>query len=192
VSQSYLADAARFLVEVTLGFYLLLVLLRFLFQLLHADFYNPLSQFVVTLTNPPLRHLRRFIPGLWGIDLASLSLAFMVALAKLVLIAMITGFPLGVGSSIILTIADLLETLVYILIFATIARAILSWFQQGGHHPLTRLLDSLTDPLLSPIRRALPPVGGLDFSPFVLIILLSLSLKLIVKPIADSGYMMLM
>lgn len=192
MSQSYFGDATRFLVEIILGFYLLVVLLRFLFQLLRADFYNPLSQFVVTLTNPPLRILRRFLPGLWGIDLASLALAFGVALVKLVLVAIITGFPLGFGSAIILTIADILETVVYILIFATFARAILSWFQQGGHHPLTRLLDSLTDPLLMPIRRTLPPIGGLDFSPFVLIILLSLALKLIVKPIADSGYMMLL
>ncbi|KAA3624982.1 MAG: YggT family protein [Proteobacteria bacterium] len=191
MSPSYLGDAGRFLVEVVIGFYLLVVVLRFLFQLLHADFYNPLSQFVVTLTNPPLRTLRRFIPGFWGLDLASLVLAFAVALVKLILVAAISGFSLAAGSAVILAIADILETAVYILIFATFARAILSWFQPG-YNPLTRLLDSLTEPLLMPLRRLLPPIGGLDFSPFVLIILLTLALKLIVTPIADSGYMMLL
>ena len=90
-----------------------------------------------------------------------------------------------------LAIAEILETVVYIFIVVTIARAILSWFQPG-YHPLVRLLDSLSEPLLLPIRRVLPPIGGLDFSPFVLIIVLTLALKLIVAPIADSGYMMLL
>lgn len=192
MTQSYLGDAGRFLIEVVVGFYLLVVVLRFLFQVLRADFYNPLSQFVVTLTNPPLRTLRRFIPGFFGIDMASVVLALAVALLKLLLVASITGFPLRFGSAIILAVADILETVVYILIFATFARAILSWFQQGAYNPLTRLLDSITEPLLGPIRKVLPPIGGLDFSPFVLIILLTLALKLIVTPIADSGYMMLL
>jgi YggT family protein len=191
MSQSYFGEAGRFLVDVVVGFYLLVVILRFLLQVMRADFYNPLSQFVVILTNPPLRFLRRFVPGLWGIDLASVLLALTVALVKIILLAMVGGFSVGPGPALVLAIADILETTVYIFIFVTIARAVLSWFQQGGYNPLTRLLDSLSEPLLLPIRRILPPIGGLDFSPFVLIILLTLALKLIVKPIADSGYMML-
>ncbi len=190
MNPSYLHDAGRFLVEVVVGFYLLVVILRFLFQLMRADFYNPLSQFVVVLTNPPLRFLRRFIPGFLGIDVASLVLAFGVALVKLFAIATLAGVSLGPGPAVVLAIAEILETIVYVFIFATVARAILSWFQ-GGYNPLTRLLDSLSDPLLLPIRRVLPAVGGLDFSPFVLVIVLMLVLKLIVAPIADSGYMML-
>jgi YggT family protein len=192
MSQSYLTDAGRFLIEIIIGFYLLVVILRFLLQALRADFYNPLSQFIVTVTNPPLRVLRRFIPGIWGFDMASMVLALAIALLKLFLIAGLSGVSLGIGSAFVLAVADILETVVYIFIVVTFARAILSWFTQGGYNPLTRLLDSLSEPLLLPIRRVLPPVGGLDFSPFVLIILLMLSLKLIVAPIADSGYLMLM
>ncbi|MCZ7597121.1 MAG: YggT family protein [Gammaproteobacteria bacterium] len=191
MGESYFGDAGRFLVEVVIGFYLLVVILRFLFQLLRADFYNPLSQFVVTLTNPPLKFLRRFIPGFFGVDVASIVLALAVALVKLMLVAAIAGYPLGIGPALALAVADILETVVYVFIVVTIVRAILSWFQQGSYNPLTRLLDSLSEPLLAPIRRVLPPIGGLDFSPFVLIIVLMLALKLIVRPIADSGLMML-
>jgi YggT family protein len=190
-NQSYLADAGLFLINAVIGFYLLVVLLRFLFQLMRVEFHNPVSQFVLILTAPPLRFLRRFIPGLGGIDLSSLVLALAIALIKISLIGLVGGIRVGPASMLVIAVADILETIVYIFIFATIARAILSWFQQGGYHPVVRILDTLTDPLLLPLRRLLPPIGGLDFSPFVLIILLSLALKLIVNPIADSGYMML-
>ncbi|GJL82271.1 MAG: hypothetical protein DHS20C01_19050 [marine bacterium B5-7] len=192
MNQSYVGDAGLFLIESVVGFYLLVVILRFLFQLFRVDFYNPLTQFVLVLTNPPLKPLQQFIPGIFGFDMAAVVLAIVIAVIKIALIAMLKGYPLDMGAAVILAIADVLQTIVYIFIFVTFARAIMSWFQQGGYSPLTRLLDSLSEPLLAPIRRVLPPVGGLDFSPFVLIILLTLVLKLIVKPIADSGMMMLL
>ena len=192
MGDSYLADAVIYLVDTVAGLYLIAVILRFLLQLLRADFYNPLSQFVVNITNPPLRPLRRFIPGFRGLDIASLTLAFIVATIKLLIISTIAGVTLNLASTILLSIADILQTTVYIFIFITIARAVLSWFQQGGQNPIERLLSSLSEPLLKPLRRILPELGGLDFSPFALIILLTLILKLIVKPITDSGYMMLL
>lgn len=192
MGDSYLADAVIYLVDTVAGLYLIAVILRFLLQLLRADFYNPLSQFVVNITNPPLRTLRRFIPGFRGLDVASLTLAFIVATIKLLIISTIAGITLNLVSTILLSIADILQTTVYIFIFITIARAVLSWFQQGGQNPIERLLSSLSEPLLKPLRRILPELGGLDFSPFALIILLTLILKLIVKPITDSGYMMLL
>jgi len=192
MGDSYLANAVIYLVDTVAGLYLIAVILRFLLQLLRADFYNPLSQFVVNITNPPLRPLRRFIPGFRGLDIASLTLAFIVATIKLLIISTIAGITLNLASTILLSIADILQTTVYIFIFITIARAVLSWFQQGGQNPIERLLSSLSEPLLKPLRRILPELGGLDFSPFALIILLTLILKLIVKPITDSGYMMLL
>ena len=191
MGDSYFGDAAIYLVDTVAGLYLIAVVLRFLLQLLRADFYNPLSQFVVNITNPPLRTLRRFIPGFRGLDIASLTLAFIVAATKLLFIYTIAGISLNIASIILLSIADILQTAVYIFIFITIARAVLSWFQQSGQNPLERLLSSLSEPLLKPLRKMLPELGGLDFSPFALIILLTLILKLIVKPITDSGYMML-
>ena len=184
---SYFGDAGIFLIETVIGLYLLVVILRFLFQLLRADFYNPISQFVVNITNPPLRFLRRFVPGMWGIDLSSVVLAFCIALIKIYLIAAISGISLPISAGILITIAELLKTTVYIFMFVTIARAILSWFAQSHYHPLNRLLYSLSEPLLGPIRRILPPIGGLDLTPLALIILLTLVLKLIVRPIVESG-----
>ena len=189
---SYLSEAAIYLIDTIVGMYLYAVILRFLFQLLRADFYNPLSQFIVTITNPPLRPLRRFIPGINGLDLASVSLAFFVAVIKLLSISMLMGSLLPFPSIVLLSIADILQTTVYIFMIAVIVRAILSWFQQSGYNPFERLLYSMTEPLLQPIRRVLPNIGGLDFSPFALFILLTLVLKLIVSPISDSGYMMLL
>jgi len=189
---SYFGDAGIFLIETVIGLYLLVVILRFLFQLLRADFYNPISQFVVNITNPPLRFLRRFVPGMWGIDLSSVVLAFCIALIKIYLIAAISGISLPISAGILITIAELLKTTVYIFMFVTIARAILSWFAQSHYHPLNRLLYSLSEPLLGPIRRILPPIGGLDLTPLALIILLTLVLKLIVRPIVESGIRILM
>lgn len=189
---SYFGDAGVFLIDTLVGFYLLIVILRFLLQSFRADFYNPISQFVAVLTDPPLRVLRRFIPRPRGVDLACVVLALAVSLLKLYLIAAIGGVPLNPVSGVIIAIAEILQTTVYVFIVVTIGRAILSWFQHGGYNPLVNLLHSLSEPLLSPLRRMVPTLGGLDFSPFVLIILLTLALKLIVKPIADSGYMMLL
>ncbi|MFT5111576.1 MAG: YggT family protein [Parasphingorhabdus sp.] len=192
MGQNYLSNAGIFLVDTVLGMYLLVVIFRFLLQLFRADFYNPLSQFVVTVTNPPLRPLRRFIPGFLGIDISAVVLALSIAMIKLYLVAALQGIYLGISPLLIISIAEILKTTVYIFVFVTFIRAILSWFQGGGYNPLTRLLDSLSEPLLEPIRRALPSVGGLDFSPMVLLILLMLFLKLIVAPIADTGYMLLL
>ena len=87
--ESYLSDAALFLVDTILGIYILLVLLRFLLQLVRADFYNPISQFIVRATNPPLVRLRRFIPGLWGVDLAALLLLVAMEALRISLTAMV-------------------------------------------------------------------------------------------------------
>ncbi len=192
MNSSYLGDAGVFLIDTVIGLYLIVVIIRFLFQLLRADFYNPISQLVVSMTNPPLKPLRRIVPGFFGIDFASVVLALAVSMLKLFLIAGISGVSLGVGAIAVLSVAEILRTTVYIFIFVTIARAVVSWFQQTSYNPLNRLLYSLSEPLLAPLRKILPPIGGLDFSPFALIILLTLALKLIVKPIADSGYMMLL
>ena len=184
---SYLSDAGVFLVDTVLGFYILIVMFRFLLQLARADFYNPLSQFVVTVTNPPLTRLRKVIPGLWGIDLASVVLLVFLESLRLGLITIMLGHssrPFGV---LILSIAELLKLATYIAIFGIFVRAILSWFSSGRGHPLTHLLESLTELVLQPIRRLLPSTIGLDLSPLLAFIFLVLSLKLVTQPLIDLG-----
>jgi len=188
----YFGDAGRLIIETVLGLYLLCILLRFIFQLFRADFRNPISQFLVKVTNPPLKLLRRVIPGFGGIDIASIVLALLVAALKLYLIVMITGAvpkPAGVA---ILAVAEILKMLVYIVLVAIIIRIVLSWIQpQGSGNPLVSLLYSVTEPVMAPARRIIPSIGGLDLSPILVLLVLQVILILLVAPIADFGASML-
>lgn len=183
MDNSYLANPATFLVQVVLGLYALVVTLRFLLQVLRADFYNPLSQFVVKLTSPLLKPLRRIIPSAGGLDLSSLLLAWMVKALELLLVLWIGGAGLHLAAPLLLAIPELLALIINIFLFSTVILAILSWFTPPGYNPATALLSSLTEPLLQPIRRLLPPVSGMDFSPMILIIGLILLKMLTIPPI---------
>jgi YggT family protein len=145
------------------------VVVRFLLQVVRADFYNPVSQFLVKITNPLLRPLRRFIPGYRGIDAASIVLALALQMIEVGILRLIT--PTGMSGLLILhAVAELLQTAVYVYLFALIIQAIASWINPGGYHPLLGLIRSLTDPLLSRLRRYVPPVAGLDLTPLVALI----------------------
>jgi len=183
----YLSQAGLFLVETLFSLYILAVLLRFLFQLVRADFYNPISQFLVTVTNPPLRPLRRVVPGFWGVDLAAVVLLLALTVLKLYVLYLLLGQTPGAGGVLVMAVADLLNTTIWIFIVTLFIRVILSWVNPGGYNPALGLLYSLTEPLMRPARRLLPAVGGLDLSPIAVFILLYLSRILIVAPLMDLG-----
>jgi len=185
----YFGNAGIFLVQVVLGIYILMVMLRFLFQLVRADFYNPISQAILKITNPPIKPLRRIIPGLWGLDLASLLLMVVLQTFELwAITAMRVGSlfvpPLGL---IVLAGAQLVQLTVYVFLFSLIVQIIISWINPQGAHgnPAFTLMHNLTEPLLRPARRILPPMGGLDLSPIAVIIGLQLILFLVVAPLKD-------
>ena len=182
---TYLSDAALFLVDMILGIYILLVLLRFLLQLARADFYNPISQFIFRATNPPLVRLRRFIPRLLGIDLAALALLIAMEALRISLTALLLGHNPKFAGVIFLSLGELAKLAAYTVIFSILIRALLSWFSNGLQHPITRLLGSFTDPILHPVRRILPVTGGIDLSPPVVFIAMMLILKLVVQPLLD-------
>lgn len=185
---SYLAQAVLFLIQVAFGLYILLVLLRLLFQLARADFYNPVSQFIVTLTQPPLQVLRRFVPGLLGIDLAAVVLLLALQMLETYFVAWFRGMTPGIGGVAVLSVAQLIELAVYVYLFAIIIRVVLSWVNPYGmRHPVAGLLYDLTEPMLAPARRLIPPIAGLDLSPIAVLVLLQLTLILIVRPLADFG-----
>ena len=188
----YFADAGLFLVDTVLGIYILIVLLRFLFQLARADFYNPLSQFIVKASNPPLARLHQLIPSLWGIDLGAIVLLLILEGLRLALTSLMLGHTPRVGGVLILSIGELLKLAVYVVVFSIFVRALLSWVSSGANHPMARLLGSFTEPLLAPARRLLPATGGLDLSPIILFIALTLILKLIVNPLLDLGRSLIM
>ena len=188
----YFADAGLFLVDTVLGIYILIVLLRFLFQLVRVDFYNPLSQFIVKASNPPLARLHQLIPSLWGIDLGAIVLLLILEGLRLTLTTLMLGHTPRVSGLLILSIGELLKLAVYVVVFSIFVRALLSWVSSGANHPMARLLGSFTEPLLAPARRLLPATGGLDLSPIILFIILTLILKLIVNPLLDFGRSLIM
>jgi YggT family protein len=187
MSGGYYSDAGLFLVDTILGLYILIVLLRFLFQLTGVDFYNPISQFIVKASNPPLRRLRRVVPGLWGIDFAAIALLIILEGARIGITALLMGRSPQLAGVLVLSIAELLKLAAYVMVFSIFIRALLSWISTGRTHPMLVLLNSFTEPLMAPARRILPTMGGLDLSPIIVFIVLTLILKLFVQPLLDLG-----
>lgn len=180
---AYLATPLVFLIKTLLGAYIVLVLLRFLLQWLRADFYNPISQFVVKLTSPALHPLRRVIPGWRGLDVAALVLAWLLKTGELILLALLLGYGFKPLSAVLWALPALLQTLFDIFLFAILIRVLLSWLNPDPYHPAVGVLIRLTEPLLLPARRKLPPIAGVDLSPLAVIIVLVLLEMLLVPPL---------
>ena len=162
-------QASQFLINTIFDLYLMVAMLRVWLQLVRADFYNPVSQFVVKATNPILVPMRRLVPGFAGIDWAGVLLVFLVAFAKVVTLQLVfgQGIPwLGLAIASLITVFSEVFDLVF---WVVIIRAILSWISQG-YNPIEALLHQLTEPLLAPIRKIIPPLGGLDLSLLVFLI----------------------
>ncbi|MCU7844134.1 MAG: YggT family protein [Candidatus Thiodiazotropha sp. (ex Monitilora ramsayi)] len=183
MSGSYFSNPLIFLVQTLFGLYILAVLLRFLLQLVRADFYNPISQFLVKATNPPLKIMRRIVPGLGGIDLASVVLAWLLKTVELLLVLGIGGKAFNLLGPLLWAIPELVELLINIFLFAVLIQVILSWVNPGSYNPATALLYSLTGPVMRPAQKLLPPMGGLDLSPMLVMIGLVLLKMLLLPPL---------
>ncbi len=171
---SALNEILGYLVQTAISLYMLAMLLRFLLQLVRADFYNPISQFLVKVTNPVVIPLRRVIPGVGGLDLASLLLAILLQLLAIVALILLNGLPLPNPLILILwSVLGIIGLLVNIYFFALLAMIILSWVAAGSNNPAIYLLHQITEPVMAPFRKLLPPMGGLDFSPILLFILIN-------------------
>jgi YggT family protein len=183
MDSSYLTNPVTFLIQTLFGLYILVVMLRFLLQWTRADFYNPVSQLVVKVTAPPLRPLRRLIPGFGGIDLASLVLAWLLKSVELMLVLLMLGANSTLIAAFLWAIPELVGLLINIFLFAVLIQVILSWVNPGGHNPAASLLYHLTEPLLRPARRMLPAVSGLDLSPMLVMMGLILLKMLLLPPL---------
>ncbi|CAH9053506.1 hypothetical protein PSECIP111951_00836 [Pseudoalteromonas holothuriae] len=162
-------NAMQFLIGIIFDLFLMLVLLRFWLQLVRADFYNPLSQTVVKVTSFAVNPLRKIIPGVGGLDFASLLLAFIVGFAKVSLLMVLFYGGWDPISTLISGSVTVLKEAFSLVFWILIIRAILSWVAQG-YNPIAAVFDQLTEPMLRPIRKVIPPLGGLDLSILVLII----------------------
>jgi len=180
---SYLTNPMVFLVQTLFGVYTTIVILRFLLQWVRADFYNPISQFVVKLTTPLLGPLRRVVPGIGGADIASLVLAWLLKSTELILVGLLLGSGRNLLGAFFWSLPALIGLTINIFMFAIFIRVILSWIGPDPYHPGVTLLQRLTDPVLRPAQRLVPPIGGIDLSPMVVLIALVLLKMLLLPPL---------
>ena len=198
MGSGYLLSPLMLIINTLFDLYILLVLLRFLLQALRADFYNPVSQFIVRMTTPPLRILRRFIPSIYRQDSASIVLCLLLIYGKFLLMRALSipavyiggqAAPLSVSYAglLIYSIADLIALLLTVFLVAVIIKVVLSWISPGHYNPVIGLVDRIASPVMRPIQRLLPSMGGLDLSPLFATLLLLVLKMLVVPPIVYLG-----
>jgi YggT family protein len=168
------AQIGVLLVDVVASFLVFMLLARFHFQWLRVGFRNPMGEFVIATTNWMVMPVRRVIPGLAGLDLSTLLLAWLVQALGLWAQAAIVGAEPGPGTIAAIAAVDLLRYSLYILVFAVLVQAVLSWV--NPYAPLAPVFDTLTRPFLRPLRRFVPPIGNVDLTPLILIVLLQVVL----------------
>lgn len=185
------AQAATLIIDVVFGLYIMVVMLRFLLQWVKADFYNPICQFLIKASNPLLLPLRRIIPGLGGLDIAAIVLIIVLQLIESALIFLISGYPMGnILALLLYSIGMVLSTLFKLYFYAIIVQSVLSWFNQG-YNPVVEILHRLTDPVMRPIRRIMPDMGGIDLSPIPALILFLILPILISTPLTNYALRLL-
>jgi YggT family protein len=180
------ASAGVFLIQTFAGLYLLLLLLRFLMQVSRADYYNPICQGIVKLTDPVVKPLKKMLPTIRGVDFATLSVALLVQFAIITSVMLLSGapvfHPIYLGWAMLGIVSNLLD----IYFFALIIMVIASWIAPNTAHPALSLVHQLTDPICQPARKLLPPMGGLDLSIILVFVAITLiDTYLVIRPLAS-------
>ena len=179
-------DIGNLLVQTLFQLYLLALLLRLILQVARADFYNPISQFMVKVTSPLLNPLRRIIPGVGGIDMASIVLILLIQMLATTLLVVIQGYSIPNPLSLLIWGAlGTIGMVINIYFIAILASIILSWVAPGSYNPIVILLHQLTEPVLKPFRSMLPAMGGLDLSPIFVFLSINV-LQIILSHIAAT------
>ena len=184
-----LLQALVFLINTAFDVYLYILVIRVLLVWVHADYTLPITQFIITTTTFIIKPMRKFIPDYRRIECATLALIFIVAMVKyLLIIALTFGFSHATSALgiVILAIADPIRCLITILSVAILFQALLSWIQP--HTRINNVLVSLTAPVMQPLQRVIPPVGGLDITPIIALVLLQLIMIVFVTPILGQGW----
>ena len=171
--------ALIYLIGTITDLYVAAILLRLLLQWVRADFYNPLSQFLIKVTNPVLIPARRIIPSIGKLDTASVVVMLVIELVQLVIISQLTQAGYELQFLILFAVKKLLVTLLVTYFVLIIARVIVSWIANQSRHPIIPLIFQLTEPVLRPFSRLIPPIGGIDLSPLFALIALRFLLLLL-------------
>jgi YggT family protein len=183
----YFANAGQILVNFAFGALVALVVLRVLLQLVRANFYNPVCQFLYKMTNPVLMPLRKVIPAWRNLDVAGVLLAWLLTVLKLVLLYALAGQRVGLAGLAVMAFADLLDFVLMLYLGLILVQVLLSFISVERSNPIVPLVHQLTEPVLRPIRRRLPTPGGIDFSPMLAGLAIVLARVLLVQPILDLG-----
>ena len=169
-----LAQTLIFLITTLGDLFVFAQLLRFILQYLRVPARNQMTQFVVAVTDFIVRPARRVIPGLWGLDLATLVLAWLTAVVELWLVLQLQGYEIGaaVGVAVVALAAlgalHIIRLTLYVVMFAIVLQAVMSWV--NPHGPFAPLLAAVTRPILRPFQRLLPTIANVDLSPLFALI----------------------
>jgi YggT family protein len=179
------ADASVFLIQTFAGLYLILILLRFLMQVSKVDFYNPICQAIVKVTDLPIKPLKKVIPTVRGVDFATLLVALVFQILAIALVMLLKGGYLFHPVYIAWSMVGLVSSIFDIYFFALIVMVISSWIAPHSNHPAMALVHQLTEPICAPARKLLPPMGGLDFSIILVFVAITLiDTYLVIQPLA--------
>ena len=183
-----LIAAATLIIRVIFDSYIVILLLRFILQKLHANWFNPISQFIIKLTELPLKPFKKIIPGFKGFDFSILFFAFIVQLIEMLLLTLLNAqtFP-NIFGLFVLSLGEILYKFVYIYIYAIIINALASWIPSIQSNPLIDIIQLIVYPLLSRVRQMIPLIAGIDISPIPAILGLTVINMLIVTPIMNIG-----
>ena len=181
---SGLNGAAIFVVQTLGSLYLLVVLLRFILQLVRANFYNPICQFTVKATQTLLKPMRRVIPSVLGLDMSSLVLAILVQMVIFAVVLTLSYMSFNILGLLLWAIIGVTALFLKVFFFAMIISVILSWVAPGSVSPGAELVNQITEPALAPFRRFLPSMGGLDISPILAFMVIQLIQSFVIPPLA--------
>ncbi|MBT8090546.1 MAG: YggT family protein [Gammaproteobacteria bacterium] len=183
---SNISSAIVFVVNAITSLYLLVLLLRFWMPWLRADFRNPLAQAILRFTSPIVIPVRRIVPSFGRLDTATVLVAFVIQYLTVLLLLLIMGTTAGIAAIALTAFVKLIVLSINLFVYAIFIRIILSWISQGGYNPATAIITTLTEPVLRPFRRLIPPMGGFDISPIFAIILL-LAATIVVNGLRPLG-----
>ena len=181
-----ITEISSYLIQTLMNLLLLGAVMRLLLQLSKADFYNPISQILVKFTNPMVLPLRRLVPNFRLFDLSSLILAIGLQVLLIIILLKVNGaYQPSLSILVIWGLIGVAAIFVKIYFFALLAMIVLSWLAPSSYHPAIQLISQIVEPIMAPVRRALPPIGGLDFSPILIFILINI-VEILLRHLASS------
>lgn len=197
MGSSYFTSPLTLIVTTLFDLYVMLVLLRFMLQMFRADFYNPVSKFIVKVTSPPLKYLRRGIPSIAGQDSSAIVLCLLLTLVKFVLLRLLDIEIVNINSTaayiggvsylglLLYSLADLISLFFGIFLIAILIQVVLSWVNPGHYNPVIGLVNTLAAPPLRLVQKLIPPIGGLDISPLFAMLAIVVIKMLVIAPLMN-------